>query len=271
MYPFSLVAPMIALCFGHNSLAPSVGSILLALKWPPIILTYFPFWYLSSFSHIALVSLIGSRFVDSNSLVGVVFLWFGYIVGGFVPVVTIMFRMWEVLSLRSTSLRKLMAQNIEYWDTGIKSQFPYTITYKCAKKPRFHTLDDIEVVCSVLYLISPITTLTKAYSMRLRKTKTVQDDMNMSIAYNGGKPIYTLMALWLCCYLYIWYWRKWFLAISLLCWYGQKWGNSKSNSCWNCFRLDPEGNPWHDNNQTCRNVRMEEEVTQMTSEFEYNF
>ena len=73
----------------------------------------------------------------------------------------------------------------------------------CKKKPRFHTLDDIEVVCSVLYLISPITTLTKAYSMRLRKTKTVQDDMNMSIAYNGGKPIYTLMALWLCCYLYI--------------------------------------------------------------------
>ena len=31
-------------------------------------------------------------------------------------------------------------------------------------------------------LMSPIITLTKAYSMRLKKTKRVQDDINMSIA-----------------------------------------------------------------------------------------
>ena len=33
--------------------------------------------------------------------------------------------------------------------------------------------------------MSPIMTLTKAYSMRLRNTKKVQEDMNMSIAWNN--------------------------------------------------------------------------------------
>ena len=33
-----------------------------------------------------------------------------------------------------------------------------------------------------VYLMSPIITLTKAYSIRLRNTKNVQEDINMSIA-----------------------------------------------------------------------------------------
>ena len=35
---------------------------------------------------------------------------------------------------------------------------------------------------SVYYLMSPIITLTKAYSIRLRNTKNVQEDINMSMA-----------------------------------------------------------------------------------------
>ena len=35
-----------------------------------------------------------------------------------------------------------------------------------------------------IYLMSPIITLTKAYSIRLRNTKNVQEDMNMSMAWN---------------------------------------------------------------------------------------
>ena len=47
-------------------------------------------------------------------------------------------------------------------------------------------------------LMSPIITLTKAYSMRLKKTKRVQEDINMSMAfiYETGGSDFWLLACW---------------------------------------------------------------------------
>ena len=59
--------------------------------------------------------------------------------------------------------------------------FPYFVAYPDIFRYIYRKICFITTIC----LMSPIMTLTKAYSMRLRNTKKVQEDMNMSIAWNN--------------------------------------------------------------------------------------
>ena len=73
-----------------------------------------------------------------------------------------------------TSFNKVTRINSESAFTFIPSSLPMNV--RCRMLRYYYEM--------FIYLMSPIITLTKAYSIRLRNTKNVQEDMNMSMAWN---------------------------------------------------------------------------------------
>lgn len=51
---------------------------------------------------------------------------------------------------------------------------------------------------------------------------------------------------------------------------GQQWRHAKSDPCRDGFRLDPEGDPGHDDDQGGRDVRVEQVITQSPAQIEDN-
>ena len=61
------------------------------------------------------------------------------------------------------------------------------------------------------------------------------------------------------------------MAVGMLRGKSEQTGDSQGDPSWHGFRFDPEGNPGHHHDQTCRNIRVEEVIAQPSSEFENHF